>query len=184
MPILKGDRIILRPYRREDLSAVLTWVNDEDTIRYLGDFFVKPYTEKNAEDYLDSVMAGSSGRAAFVIADKETEAYIGQIDLMDIDQHARQATIGVIIAKESSRGRGIGREAIGLICRYGFRMLGLNRLQLMVYAENTRARRCYAACGFAEEGLLRQARWVDGHFVDMVPMALLKEDWEKEHRHD
>lgn len=119
MPILRGERVMLRPYRREDLAAIMTWTNDDTATRYLGGRFILPYTEKNAEDYLASVMAGAADKAAFVIADAETEDYLGQIDL-DMDMHNRQATLGIVLASERNRGRGIGREAIELICRYGF----------------------------------------------------------------
>lgn len=183
MPILRGERVMLRPYRREDLASIMTWTNDDAATRYLGGRFILPYTEKNAEDYLASVMAGAADKAAFVIADAETEDYLGQIDL-DMDMHNRQATLGIVLASERNRGRGIGREAIELICRYGFMTLGLNRIQLTVYADNARARRCYAACGFVEEGVQRQARYVDGDYMDSVLMALLRADWDKEHRHD
>lgn len=174
---------MLRPYRRDDVDAILAWANDEQATRYLGDLFTRPYTLKNAEDYLASVMAGGADKAAFVIADGATGEYLGQIDLMGIDRHNRLATLGITISREENRGRGVGREAVSLLCRYGFHTLGLNRIQLTVYADNLRARRCYERCGFVTEGVQRQARWLDGRFTDAMMMALLKEDWEKEERH-
>ena len=104
---------------------------------------------------------------------------MGQIDLMDIDRRNRSATLGILLAREKSRGRGLGREAIGLICRYGFRTLGLNRIELTVMADNSRAERCYLACGFRVEGVRRQADWHDGAFRDVKVMALLREDYDR-----
>ena len=130
MPKLTGRRVVLRPYRQEDREHIAVWANDEETTRYLSGIFDLPYTERNADDYLAMVMAGSPDKAAFVIADAETEGYLGQIDLMDIDRRNRSATLGILLARGKDRGRGLGREAIGLICRYGFRTLGLNRIEL------------------------------------------------------
>lgn len=179
MPKLTGRRVVLRPYRQEDREHIAAWANDEETTRYLSGIFDLPYTERNAGDYLDMVMAGSPDKAAFVIADAETEGYLGQIDLMDIDRRNRSATLGILLARGKDRGRGLGREAIGLICRYGFRTLGLNRIELTVMADNSRAERCYLACGFRVEGVRRQADWHDGAFRDVKVMALLREDYDR-----
>jgi L-amino acid N-acyltransferase YncA len=41
----------------------------------------------------------------------------------------------------------------------------------------TSAVRAYKACGFVEEGRLREQAWLDGRFVDMVYMGVLREEW-------
>ncbi|MGN0778625.1 MAG: GNAT family N-acetyltransferase [Aristaeellaceae bacterium] len=178
MPKLVGRGVTLRPYRQEDAEQIAAWANDPETTRYLSGIFDLPYTSRNAEDFVAHVMAGSPDKAAFIIADAETEQYLGQIDLMGIDRRNRSATLGIVIARSEHRGRGVGREAIRLICRYGFRTLGLNRIQLEVAADNLRGQRCYAACGFQLEGVRRQADWHDGAFRDMQMMSLLREDFE------
>ena len=38
--------------------------------------------------------------------------------------------------------------------------------------------RTYAACGFVEEGRLRQHEWSGGHSVDEVQMGTLRDEWE------
>lgn len=179
MPILTGTKVMLRPYRREDQEHILSWVNDGEVVRYLSHLFDLPYTEENARAYIDWVLGGPADTAAFVIADAETGAYLGQIDLNGINNRDRKAVLGITIAAEENRGRGIGREAIRLLCRYGFMTLGLNRVELTAHADNERARRCYRACGFREEGVQRQAIWRDGAFRDEVLMALLREDFDK-----
>ncbi len=179
MPILRGTKVMLRPYRREDQEHILSWVNDKDVVRYLTHLFDMPYTEENARVYIDRVLEGPADRAAFVIAEAGTGDYLGQIDLNSINNRDRKAVLGIAIAAEKDRGRGVGREAIRLLCRYGFMTLGLNRVELTVHADNERARRCYRACGFREEGVQRQAIWRDGCFWDEVLMAILREDFDE-----
>jgi RimJ/RimL family protein N-acetyltransferase len=53
-----------------------------------------------------------------------------------------------------------------LLCRYGFEIRGLHRLQLETLADNEPMIRAATQAGFIEEGRLRAARWVDGEFVD------------------
>ena len=40
-----------------------------------------------------------------------------------------------------------------------------------------RAIRTYRACGFVEEGRLRQHVWSDGAYIDLVYMGILREEW-------
>ena len=40
-----------------------------------------------------------------------------------------------------------------------------------------RAIRAYRACGFVEEGRLRQHVWSDGAYIDLVYMGILREEW-------
>ena len=59
------------------------------------------------------------------------------------------------------------------MCRFGFEMMNLNRIELEVHAENARARHVYAKVGFQEEGVRRQAIYRAGRYQDMVVMGLL-----------
>jgi len=45
-----------------------------------------------------------------------------------------------------------------------------------VHGRNQRAIRAYRACGFVEEGRLRQHVWSDGAYDDLVIMAVLRPD--------
>ena len=40
-----------------------------------------------------------------------------------------------------------------------------------------RAIRAYEACGFIEEGRLRQHVWSDGTYIDLVYMGILHDEW-------
>ncbi|WP_206078257.1 GNAT family N-acetyltransferase [Poseidonocella sp. HB161398] len=78
----------------------------------------------------------------------------------------------------AERGRGLGRAALEAICREVFAMPGVARIALDVLPSNLPARRLYARCGFAEEGLMRQVlRLPDGSLADLHLMALLRADW-------
>jgi RimJ/RimL family protein N-acetyltransferase len=48
------------------------------------------------------------------------------------------------------------------LCRYGFTVRGLHRLQVDTLAGNTAMIRAAAQAGFVPEGTLRQAAWVGG----------------------
>lgn len=47
-----GKTVVLREYRREDLSAIRSWINDGETTRYLGGSFRRPQTWEQTETML------------------------------------------------------------------------------------------------------------------------------------
>ena len=49
--------------------------------------------------------------------------------------------------------------------------MGLVRIQLFVHADNPRAIALYRKVGFVEEGVLRDAAFMDGKFRDSLLMA-------------
>jgi RimJ/RimL family protein N-acetyltransferase len=64
---------------------------------------------------------------------------------------------------------------------YGFNTLNLDRIELRVIDNNIRAKEIYKRLGFAEEGRLRRAAFVNGKPVDVMIMGLLREDFRPSH---
>lgn len=115
----------------------------------------------------------------FVIAHKETEEYIGQIDIYKIDWKNRTAELGIVIGFNDYLNKGYGSEAIKLSQEFVFDQMNLNRLQLDVSDFNERAYRCYLKCGFKEEGRLRHRYYNNGSYVDSIIMGILKEEYQE-----
>ena len=113
----------------------------------------------------------------FIIAHKDTEEYIGQLDLIKIDWPNRVGTIGIVIGTKENLGKGYGTEAIKLLQDFVFNKLNLNKLELDVRSFNERAIACYKKCGFIEEGRIRENFYVDGKYTDTIRMGLLKREW-------
>lgn len=183
MPVLRGKKVMLRPYRRDDIKGILSWVNNAETVRYLSSWADAPYTEKNAEQYLDYAMTGGSDRMMFVMADAVTEEYCGQISLECINHRNGTAELRIVIGAAEQRAKGLGGEAIRMLLHYAFETLGLRRIELDVYADNSAARLCYLKAGFKEEGVKRQHVWKNGAYRDIVFMAVLRDEYEEAH-HD
>ncbi|KLU63201.1 putative ribosomal N-acetyltransferase YdaF [Peptococcaceae bacterium CEB3] len=179
MPRLFGERIMLREYKREDLEHIRKWVNDPEVVDNLSDIFLAPHTLNNTEDFLDSVLKGARQNSyCFVIADKETEAYIGQIDLFNINWKNRHAEIGIVIGEAENRGKRIGSEALTVLQDFVFNRLNMNRLEIKVHSYNTRAHRCYLKSGFVEEGRLREMFYINGKYFDTIILSMLKSEFE------
>jgi RimJ/RimL family protein N-acetyltransferase len=101
---------------------------------------------------------------------------VGRAGMFAFDELSRNAEVGLGLGPEH-RGKGYGREILGLLLDFGFTHRNLHRIWLECTATNEAAVRAYTAAGFVEEGRLREHAWVRGAYVDMVRMAVLRSDW-------
>ena len=80
--------------------------------------------------------------------------------------------LGISVA-QPWHGRGIGSALRAALCDYADNWVGLLRLELTVFADNTAAQALYRKHGFVEEGRMRAFALRDGVYVDAVAMARL-----------
>lgn len=173
--MLKGERVLLRAMRREDMLVQFNAENDAEMYFWDGDT-PKPKTlEALYAIYDDEISKPQPHNVSFAI---EVDGhYIGHCGIHGIDGTNRAGELGIEISNRDYWGKGYGREVIRLLLRYGFEHLNLNRVHLHTHSENDRAIRCYLACGFKEEGRFRQEMWLKGHYVDGIAMAILREEY-------
>jgi RimJ/RimL family protein N-acetyltransferase len=51
----------------------------------------------------------------------------------------------------------------------------MHRIYLSVFKNNERAIGAYRKCGFVEEGVMREAAFIDGQWLDVTMMGLLND---------
>ncbi|MEO6920589.1 MAG: GNAT family N-acetyltransferase [Collimonas sp.] len=83
--------------------------------------------------------------------------------------HGGTLGMGVL---ESWRGKGCGNALLAATLERAVAN-GITRVELEVYARNAAAIALYRKHGFVEEGVKRNARFLDGRHDDVVMMALL-----------
>lgn len=174
--MLKGARVVLRPMEPEDALVLTGYSNDVEVELLSGGTPPIPYPAEFWRSLIER-RAKAEGRpeADFVIeADGRTIGYCG---LFHFEHTARRAELGITIGDRAYWGRGYGREVVGLLLDYGFRIRNLHKICLTVNGDNGRAQRCYSACGFAEEGRLRDHAWNNGRYIDIICMGVLREQW-------
>ncbi len=169
-----GKNIMLREYKEEDIEKIQKWVTDRDVTRYLSSHFDFSQSLKKTEEFVENAM--DSDFTGFVIADKKTGEYIGQIDF-NIDRKNRVGTLGIVIGIKKKQNQGIGTEAMELFINFGFNELNLNRIELDVMSYNKKAIRVYEKLGFKKEGCKRKKFYRDGKYHDIYIYGLLKEEW-------
>ncbi len=93
---------------------------------------------------------------AFAIVWGEAEEVIGQVRLMNWSYRERQAEIGYWLGRRWW-GRGFATESVRLVCRYGFRTMGLHRIRASVVQGNAASTRVLVKLGFVYEGTSRDS---------------------------
>jgi RimJ/RimL family protein N-acetyltransferase len=114
--------------------------------------------------------------ARFSVVELERDELAGHAELWGIDAHNRMAHVGLSL-RPAFRGRGLGTDTVGVLCRYGFAVLGLHRLQIETLGDNAAMIAAATRRGFELEGTLRRAAWVTGAFLDEIVMGLLADEW-------
>ena len=100
----------------------------------------------------------------------------GALRLNKIEVDNRKTSISYLL-DAGSQGRGIATLAVRALLEYCFGDLGMNRVELTCATDNVRSIRMAERVGFVREGLLRQAEWLGGAFVDHYIYGLLHSEF-------
>lgn len=174
--ILVGELIRLRGVRDDDLPVLAAWEMDPGRLTTLSSWVVPP-SEAAARERITRWSANDKDNLGFAIETlDDPPLLVGNVGLWGARPKDRCATIGIALGREYV-GRGYGTDAMRVIVSYGFRELGLHRIQLGVSPFNPAGIRAYEKAGFAEEGRRREAVWHDGRWYDEVLMSVLEREW-------
>ncbi|MFB6843138.1 GNAT family N-acetyltransferase [Streptomyces sp. NPDC056361] len=174
--MLTGGTIGLRARHDEDIPILRTELYDDVVNAERAEAGPwRPLTPGSKDPRL--VVDDSDQRnVSFSIVELEGGTLIGSANLWGIDTHNRGAHIGLGLLP-SARGKGYGTDVVATLCRYGFVVRGLQRLQIETLADNHAMLRSAERNGFVREGVLRSSAWVMGEFLDEVILGLLARDW-------
>lgn len=173
---LVGDRIYLSPRNTDDVEKFTEWLNDFNVTDYLGRSDVLT-TLDSEKKYLEE---NSSAKASFVIVTLDNDKMIGTIGLENISYSNRTAILGIFIGDKDYLSKGYGTEAIRLILDYGFNYLNLHSISLNLMGFNERALKCYEKCGFKQTGKIREHRFINGKYYDVLCMDILEDEFNGE----
>ena len=152
------------------MARTRAWANDPEITRLMNR--ERPVSEAEHEVWFEAIRRRDDC-AYFAIEAGEPAAHVGNVWLWAIEPRHRKAELRVVIGDSSARGKGIGAEAIDLLCRHGFERLGLHRIYAHVLAMNPAGRRAFERAGFRLEGTLRDDRWSGDAFTDTYVLARL-----------
>ena len=175
-PRLRGNRLHLRGPRAEDADGLFALFSDPAVMRYWSR---PPMVERGeAEGLIVEIDDGFEQREklTWIVAGRDDDAAIGTCTLFHLDVRHRYAEIGYAL-RSDLWGRGFAREAVALALDWGFRTLGLHRIEADIDPRNDASRGLLQRLGFVSEGVLRQRFFVGDVATDSEIFGLLADDW-------
>jgi RimJ/RimL family protein N-acetyltransferase len=172
--MLRGELVVLRA-RREDDARVLHAELYEDTDAWVRSD-TRPWVPvpfgPGSPHWPAEEAPSPTDAAIFAVTELATGELAGEALLWGIDLHNRSAHLGLAL-RPACRGRGLGGDAVRVLCRYGFAIRGLHRLQVETLPDNHAMVAAAVRAGFTREGTTRGASWVNGRWMDDVIFGLL-----------
>ncbi|HEY7526778.1 MAG TPA: GNAT family protein [Candidatus Limnocylindria bacterium] len=175
-PLLRGEKVWLRPLEERDLPAYVAGINDSEVGGLAG--YKAPMSLEQAKGWLDHVNEqGKGGRGFFfAVCELGDDQFIGTTWLKDVDYWHGSAELAIFMDRDHL-GAGFGTDAQRVLLDFAFTAVGLHRVWLTAYAANQRAIRSYEKLGFRHEGLMRESWRGPRGLEDSVIMAILAADW-------
>jgi len=172
MDALEGRQVRLRPMTASACEAVFGWYNDPEIVAPYDRFSTDTF-----DDFARAVAAApgdpTSLAPRFAIEDRDGGGVVGIVG--HYRPHPVLETIDVwyVVGRREARGRGLGREAVGLLIDHLFRTETVERVGATCDVENVPSIRLLERLGFRREGTLRaalfhHAAWHDIHVYGLT----------------
>jgi ribosomal-protein-serine acetyltransferase len=177
---LRGERVIVRPFRPGDGAAV--WEAVEESRSHLSPWL--PWVSKHAAPADSEVFARqaqvrwlSREDLTLGVWEQTTGRFLGGTGLHRIHWDIPAFEIGYWL-RVSAEGKGYMTETVRLLCRLAFETLQANRVEIRCDSRNARSAAIPRRLGFVLEATLRnQSRDLSGELRDTLVFALIPADY-------
>lgn len=149
---------------RDHLGRWLPWVHATQGM---------PDTVKFLQNAREMFLRGDGVHGAIWHDDQ----FVGMMALRITSRADRTGHVGYWLSSRA-QGKGIVSRLLGCFVAYCFADWKLHRLELHCAVDNERSCRVAERIGFQCEGVLREARLVNGQFLDMKLFSLLQHEWQ------
>ena len=172
---VRTDRLVLRPFRPDDVDAVFAACQDPEILRWIAAVGV-PYRREDAAAFVLGEAPGQrregTGLTVAIEADGEL---VGASGVQRIGQHPIGPEVGYWITPQA-RGRGYAAEAAHALADWAIG-LGAPRVYLVADVANAGSQTVAVRAGFHREGVLRSyLHYRDGRRADAALFSRLPGD--------
>lgn len=148
---------------------VKRWLADEEVCKYLYRGKVPSTGNANINEEIE-----------FEVISTSDKVIIATAGVHSINWISRSGELRLLIGEKAYWNKGYGQVIVRKVLIYAFGTLNLNRIWLGVNAENVAALALYKKSGFRVEGVLREEFYKYGKFTDIIRLAVLRKDWERD----
>jgi RimJ/RimL family protein N-acetyltransferase len=179
---LIGKKVLLREATQEDANTLYYWKYEEknqEAKKWNAPYI--PERRLTREKYISSwkkeyELFPSVPRILAIIINGKT---VGTVSCYWVDEHTNWLETGIVIYDPDYWSGGYGTEAYRMWIDFLFKSTHLHRLGMSTWSGNIRMIKTAAKIGMKEEARVREARIVNGEYVDSVKMGMLRREWNK-----
>jgi [ribosomal protein S5]-alanine N-acetyltransferase len=176
MAELEGPNVILRPIGIEDAPSIFPWYNDPEIVAPYDRFGVDTYDE-----FVRSIemSVGDPGSLAprFAVVRRAEGDLIGVVGHYRAHPVLETIDIWYILGNRDARGKGYGKEAVGLLVDRLFRTETVERIGATCDVENVPSIRLLEGLGFRREGTMRSILFHHGRWHDVHLYGVTRTEW-------
>ncbi|MEG0823318.1 MAG: GNAT family protein [Erysipelotrichaceae bacterium] len=159
----------------EDSLGLLKCFNNPNVIKYL----TLPQLKKETEiiNFIKINYLSYKRRCEYpslAIHYKDTKECIGVMEIHNENEY-KGAEIGIYI-QEEYWNKGIGQEAIEALVNYGFSILGLHRLEMLIVEDNLGCKALVKNCGFKYEGTLSDYILLNNRYNNVEVYSIINKE--------
>lgn len=172
-PLIETERLKLRPITKEDVKDVFSIFLSEEVTKYYGMYIMKDISEAEALIEKFKKLFETSNAIRWGIELKGYNKIIGTCGYHNWNKRHLRAEIGYEL-NEKFWKKGYAKEAILAILEYGFNEMNLERIEALVYPENTMSENLLKKIDFIHEGYLRKYAYFRDKHQDLNMFSLIK----------
>ena len=174
----KEYSICFRDFEERDIDFVLKCKNDDS----LNEMIVgtsRKFTFEDAKKWLEGCMGDHETYKFWAVCTHDDEKRIvGWVSISQIDRKNHSACFhGIVIADEDYRDGLAWIESYLFIYEQAFEVMGINRLYGTCRVDNKLSMQMSPVMFSQKEGILREAIYDNGQYVDLYAAALLAKDY-------
>ena len=164
-----GREVTLRAPRWGDLDDMLGFINS--LVEEGADIMIDTKQTRESEvDWLARLLTRVEKDEATVVAAEVDGRFVGQVEVTPRSGRSKHVGVLGIALRDDYRGIGIGTELMRE-AETQARRLGLEIIQLSVFATNDKARHVYGKVGYRDVGAWPRGVKKEGVYVDEIIMS-------------
>jgi ribosomal-protein-alanine N-acetyltransferase len=172
---IRTKRLLITPFSKRHLTErYVGWLNDHELMRF-SEQRHKAHTMESCYAYWQSF----EGTSNYFWAIEEVEHNFGHIGNINayVDKNNLLADIGILIGEKKAHKRRYGIEAWIGVCHFLFQKAGMRKITAGTLSANLPMLKLARHVGMIEDGVRKMHYVNNNQEVDIIYMALFKEQW-------
>ncbi|HEY2478481.1 MAG TPA: GNAT family N-acetyltransferase [Solirubrobacterales bacterium] len=176
---LRTTRLLLRPFREDDLDRLADWQSRSEVARFL---YWEPRSREEAAEGLakrlgETKLEQDDDVLALAVERREDGLLLGDTSIWLRSVEHRQVEIGYVFHPDAG-GHGYATEAARALIDFAFKDLNAHRVYARTDARNTASAALLRRLGLREEAHFREAEIFKGAWGGELVFAILDREWQ------